>query len=138
MVDPRSVGDALRQLGLGDIEEQHHADLPSGPLQHLVERLRLRHSAGKAVEKHAALRVGLGQAALDEAQHHVVGDEAAVLHDRPDLTAQARPGRDLVAQHVTRAHVGHAKPLGNDRSLRPLAAARGAEDDGDQRMKPLY
>ena len=67
-----------------------------------------------------------------------LGDEPAILHDRRHLLAEIRSRGDLVAEHLSRAHMGQGEALGDDRCLCALAAAGWSEEDGDQRMKPLY
>jgi len=60
--------------------------------EHGFERLGLADRARKAVEQHAAARVGLFEAFFHELIDDVVRDEVAGLEDRGDLLAEFAAG----------------------------------------------
>ncbi len=68
--------------------------------QHAVERRGLRHGAREAVEDEALAGVGLLDALGDDADHDVVGHQAAARHDLLRLQADRRAGLHRRAQHV--------------------------------------
>ena len=81
------------------------------------QRLGLADRAGEAVEDPAPLGVGLVEPVVDDADHDVVGDEVAGVHDllgpRPSGGALAHRG----PEHVAGGDVGHAAAAGQ--ALRP-------------------
>lgn len=57
----------------------------------------------------------------DNADHDVVADEPARVHDLLRLDAELRLLRDLLAQHVARRQMAHAELLLDPRRLRALS-----------------
>ena len=89
--------------------------------EQLIERLRLRDRARKAVENEALLDVGFLQAVVDDRDHDLVRDEVAARHDVFGLQADRRFRLHRRAQHVAGRETGNAVPLDQAIALRALA-----------------
>jgi hypothetical protein len=71
-------------------------------LEHVVEALGLGDSAREAVKNEAGLALGVVlELALDHANHDLVADETALVHDLLGLSTQLGLLCDLSAEHVT-------------------------------------
>ena len=102
-----------------------------------VERLGLRDRAREAVEDEALPGVRLLDALGDDADHDVVGDELARLHDGLGLEADRRAGRDGRAQHVAGRELRDAVALDDAGGLRALPRPRRPQqDDPHRRLAP--
>ncbi|MNC92721.1 hypothetical protein D3C83_91940 [compost metagenome] len=82
------------------------------------------------------LRVGLRDALLDHAEHDVVRDEIASVHDLFRLLAERRLVRDGFAQQVARRDLRQPVLFLNPLRLRALAGARRAEHDDSHDVHP--
>ena len=103
-------------------------------LEQAIERLGLGDRAGEAVQDEAARGVGLAQPLGDEADHDVVGHQAAAVHDALGLAPERRAGRHRVAQHLAGGDLRHPPLAGELASLGALAGAGGAEEDHAHRQ----
>lgn len=71
-------------------------------LEHVVEALGLGNGTREAVEDEAGLALGVVlELALDHANHDLVADETALVHDLLGLSAQLGLLGDLSAEHIT-------------------------------------
>ena len=85
------------------------------------ERLSLGDIARETVENESVSGIRLGQARLDHAEHHVVGDELAGIHGGLGLLAQVGTGRYLGAQQVARGNLRDIVLFYQQLGLRSLA-----------------
>ena len=124
-----AAGEPAHELGLADVEVDHPVELLTELLQQAIQGLGLGNRPREAVEDEPARGVGLAQALGDEADHHVVGDQRAGVHDALGLATQRRAGRDRLAQHLAGGDLRHMPLAGQLTRLRPLAGAGRAEED---------
>ena len=97
-------------------------------VEHAVELLGLMHRAREAVEYEAVVERATGrEALLDDADHDVVGNEFALVHEALGLEPECSALRGLLAEHVAGRQVRDAVMLRETRSLRPLAGTLLAE-----------
>jgi len=69
--------------------------------EHGVETLGLRHGSGETIENEAAeALLVVVELLLDHADHNVVADQTALVHDLLRLAPEGRLLRNLGAQHV--------------------------------------
>ncbi len=74
----------------------------------------------------------------DDADHDLVGDEAAALHDGFRLLADLGSGLDGGAQHVAGRELNQPAPLGKRLGLGSLAGPRRSEkDEVHRRLRPV-
>src|SRR5699024_6919679 len=137
------LGVVLPALDLGTLEQpgDHHLvvddeleHLVQGGtllLQHAVEGLDPRRSAGVAVEQAPARGVLLGEAVLDDGVGDLVRDVAAGGEDLLDLLPELRFVLDVGAEDVPRGDRGDGVVLGDTAGLSALTGTGRAE--GDQR-----
>src|SRR5690606_4362648 len=95
----------------------------------LFQGVCLRNGAGEAIEQIAFFTVGLLTAVADQANNNVVRDETACVHDFFGFDTQWGLRLDSRAQHVARRDLGNTEFFGDERGLRSLASAGGAEQD---------
>ena len=90
-----------------------------------VEIQRLLRRARKPIENKAVRCVRLCESLADDAEHDVVGDEIARVHDALGLLAEARAGGHGFAQHIAGRNLGNV-PVGHEFfGLRPAAVRSG-------------
>ena len=127
----RPVQQAVDQLGFGHVEGDHEVDLVALVRQHVVERLGLADRARKAVEEDALAGLRLGQAAADDVDDELIGNQVAGRHDPAGLLADRRSAGDLRTQDVPCRQMFQPERVLDLPGLRALAAPRRAEDDPD-------
>src|SRR5690606_17569572 len=84
---------------------------------------------GKAVEQVAVGAIGLLQAIADQADDDLIRNQAAGFHDLLGLQAKGGAGLDGGAQHVAGRDLRNAEALADERRLRSLSGARGAQQN---------
>ena len=117
-----ALEDPSLELVVGDLEGDHPGHPVRAGGEHGVQRDRLGHGSRESIEEDALGGVGLVEAALDHADHQVVGHQPAGVHDRLGLTAERRVVSDLVAQHVPGGDMRDAEAHRHARRLGSLAA----------------
>ena len=100
--------EAAHQFFLRHLEIKDRRELPAHA-QEALERLRLGHSARKAIQDKAILRIRLAQALPHQSQHCLVRDHAAVVNQFGDPAAgcsaalpgdRPRAARPRLPQHL--------------------------------------
>ena len=119
------------------LEQDDVVDAPPPALQHLVERLRLRHGAGETVEEEALDDARRGQRLVDDAVDDVVGHQLARVHQRLRLAAERRPIGDRLAQDVARRQLRDAVAEDQPLGLCALPCSGGPEKD-EVHGQPLW
>ncbi len=109
----------------GHVDFQHVVELDAGCLQ----GVGLWNGAREAVKEEALGAVRLGDAFLNQTDDDVVADQGARVHDGLGLQAQRRARFDRRAQHVAGGDLRDAVFLADERGLRALSGAGGAEQD---------
>jgi len=105
--------------------------------EHVIERLRLRHSARKTVENEAFAGIRLGDPLFDDTDHHIVRTKRAAGHNAFDLTAQRCRRLDRGPQHIAGGELNDTV-LGDEvLGLSPFARPRRAQQDQSHRRRPL-
>ena len=74
----------------------------------------------------------LWEAISDEIEHHRVGNELSLVHERLRLLAQRGPFPHRRPENVSGGDGGNAVVLGQKRSLSALAASGRSEQEHDQ------
>ena len=97
----------------------------------LVQDFGLGGVAREAVEQDARCGVRLGQPLEKHLDRHRVGHELAAVHVALGEHTKRRPVADGGPEQIAGGDVGEAQPLRQDLGLRPLAGARGAQQDDD-------
>ena len=88
---------ALERDLVGHVQQEHDVERLADPVEHRVERLRLRHRAWEPVEDEAVL---VAEPRADEVDHQLVGHEIAALEDRLDAPPELGPFGDDGPEHV--------------------------------------
>jgi hypothetical protein len=97
-----TAGDTRDEQAVVDAELDGVLERLLAGLEHVVEALGLGNGAREAVEDEARLALGVVlELALDHANHDLVADETALVHDLLGLSAQLGLLCDLGAEHVT-------------------------------------
>ena len=123
--------DAADQELVGDLQLDDVVKLLLALAEHLVELLGLRRRAREAIEDEALLaRAVRLKLVLDHADHDLVLDKAALVHDLLRLLAEVRAERHLLAQQIARGEVAHhvLEALQDLGRLRALAGTGRADE----------
>ena len=124
-----SPGDPLDQDGVVHAQFDHGVDAGAARLQHGVQRLRLGHGAGEAVQDEAIGAVGLLDALADHGDEHLVRHQSSLSHDLLGAEADLAARRHLGAQHVPGGDLSDAVA-----SLQPLRLGAFPAPGGPSRM----
>ncbi len=100
---------------------------PAGVGEHLIERAGLLERAREAVEHESLRRVRLCQALADDADHDLVGDQLARIHERFAAAPSSVPAFDGGTQDVAGRDVRQPESGRDALGLRTLARAGRAE-----------
>jgi hypothetical protein len=90
-------------------------------VQHLLERIRLRDVARKAVQNEALGRVRSCQSLADHPEHGVIVDQLSAIHRGLRAKPEWSPRRHRLAQQIARGNLRHAVGLDEQLRLRALA-----------------
>ena len=120
---------ALDELALGHVEQQHMTHAPSSRGQHGVETRRLLDRAREPIEQEALDSVGLRETVADDADDDLVRDQRPGVHGLLGRQAHLRALSNGGTEHVSRGDVRQLKARADARRLCPLAGAGGAQKD---------
>ena len=123
-------GEALHDDGRVDIDEQRCIERDAHVGELGVEDDRLCGVSREPIEDEALLGIILGKALLHEADHEIVGDELALVHEGLGLLAELGAILDGGTEQVARRDVRHT--VFSDQTLGLGAFARtGAAEQND-------
>ena len=104
--------------------------------QHPVERARLRHSAGKAIEDEAFPGIRFFDALGNDPDDHVVRHKAAAGHNFLRLKADRSTGLNRSAKHITCGELDNAVFGDEMLGLRSFASPRRAQQYQSHLRRP--
>ena len=119
-----------------NLERKHGVKRSIQFSEHCIERLSLRERPWKPIKEELVLRTAR-QPFADHADHHVIGDELASVHESLGLKPKRRPVLDRLAQQVASREVQQAPLATKLLGLCALAGTRWPEnDEPSYRRKP--